>query len=287
MKPAAALVIAVAVAAACVAWPPREPAPAPVAVAFAPAHGTDPAEVQSAGSPPAMPVPAPDAAVPVLPASLQGTQADGAWRADAQGRLVVDRALRRRLDYWLSTVGELAPEVIGQRMLAAAASELPPPALQDLQAVWDRYLGLQRHAWQRVVLPADPSSWRPALEERQSVRRQRLGRAAAEAFYGEEEERLWRDILALEAGQPRAGEPAVAVAEHPQAAQRVAQVEAEWARWEGRVAEARTEWRRLQAAAALSRPQREAAWGDWLAARFDAREQLRVRALVGSGGGPG
>ena len=68
----------------------------------------------------------------------------------------------------------LTPEVIGQRMLAAAASELPPPALQDLQAVWDRYLGLQRHAWQRVVLPADPSSWRPALEERQSVRRWRF-----------------------------------------------------------------------------------------------------------------
>lgn len=286
MRRAAALAIAVAVAAGCVAWQPREPAIAPASVPGAPPGVRGP-EAPAAQAPAVVAGVTPAPAAAVLPPSLQGTEADGAWRADAQGRLVIDRALRRRLDYWLSTVGEWTPEVIGQRLLAAAERELPPSALPDLRSVWDRYLALQRHPWQRVVLPADPSSWRPALEERQSVRRLHLGRAAAEAFYGDEEQRLWRDILALEAGQAKDGEAVAAVPEHPQAAQRVAQVEADWARWEARLAEARSEWARLQATTALSAPQRESAWSDWLGPRFDAREQLRVRALVGSGGGPG
>lgn len=285
MRRAAALAIAVAVAAGCVAWQTRASAPGAVVPQPAALPGATPA-APSAPRPEAVALAAPaSAAVLVLPASLQGTDADGAWRADAQGHLVVDRALRRRLDYWLSTVGEWTPEVIGQRMQAAAARELPPLALRELQALWDRYLALQRHAWQRIVLPADPTSWRPALEERQSVRRLQLGRAAAEAFYGEEEQRLWRDILALEAGQAKADDAVAAVPEHPQAAQRVAAVEAEWARWDGRLAEARAEWARLAASAALSPPQREAAWADWLTARFDARERLRVRSLVGGTGG--
>lgn len=286
MRRAAALAIAVAVAAGCVALQPREPAVAPASVPGAPPGVRGP-DAPAAQAPAVVAGVTPVPAAAAMPPSLQGTEADGAWRADAQGRLVIDRALRRRLDYWLSTVGEWTPEVIGQRMLAAAERELPPSALPDLRSVWDRYLALQRHPWQRVVLPADPSSWRPALEERQSVRRQHLGRAAAEAFYGDEEQRLWRDILALEAGQAKDGEAVAAVPEHPEAAQRVAQVEADWARWEARLAEARREWARLQAATALSAPQREAAWSDWLGPRFDAREQLRVRALVGSGGGPG
>lgn len=249
----------------------------PVTVATEPALPEAPAAV-------AAPVPA---APPPLPPSLQGTQADGAWRVDAQGHLVIDRALRRRLDYWLSTIGEWTPEAIGSQMLTAAGRDLPATAVQELQVVWSRYVALQRHAWQRAVQPADPASWRPALEERQTVRRMQLGRAVAEAFYGDEEQRLWRDILALEAGQAAPAQDVAAVPEHPQAAQRVAEVQAAWARWEARVSDARAEWVRLQAAASLSAGQREAAWADWLAARFDGREQRRVRALVGSGDGAG
>ncbi|MFG6463102.1 hypothetical protein ACG04Q_16130 [Roseateles sp. DXS20W] len=286
MRRAAALALAVAAAAGCVAWSPRGQPPAAVpAAAPAPAPAVAGPELAPPGPASAAAVQTATAADAALPPSLQGTEADGGWRADAQGRLVVDRALRRRLDYWLSTVGEVAPEVIGARLLAAAARDLPPPALQELQALWGRYVALQRHPWQRVVLPADPSSWRPALEERQSVRRQQLGRATADAFYGDEEQRLWRDILAREAGQSRPDDAVAPVAEHPQAAQRVAAVQAEWARWDARVAEARAEWGRLQAAVALSAPQREAAWAGWLAARFDATEQLRVRGLVEGGGG--
>lgn len=216
------------------------------------------------------------------PASLHGTEADGGLHADAQGRLVVERGVRRRLDYWLSAVGEWQPDEIGARLLASAQRELPPTALAQLRVVWVGYLALQRHAWQRAAVPADPSTWRAALEERQAVRRQRLGRDWADAFYAEEEQALWGEILAWESG--RAATPATQaplLPEHPQAAQRVAEVEAQWAQWERRLDGARAEMARLRAAPELSELQREQAAQAWLSQRFSGSEQLRVRALLG------
>lgn len=281
MRRGAALAVAaaVAIAAGCVAWRPADVAPPPPAAA-----GSGPASPTAAAAPAAAGLSAvglPAVGGAPLPASLQGTEVDGAWRADEGGHLVVDRALRRRLDYWLSTVGEWSPEAIRVQVLAAAARELPPTAVQELQALWDRYVQLQGHPWQRAVRPADPSSWRPALEERQSVRRLLLGRPAADAFFADEERLLWQQVLALEAGHPVAAAEAMPVAEHPQAAQRVADVDAAWARWEQRLAAARAELARLRGAPELSEAQRRQALQGWLAERFDAREQLRVRALLG------
>ena len=232
-------------------------------------------------------VPQPGQPAQALPASLRDTEADGGWRADARGNLVVERAVRRRFDYWLSAVGEWQPDAIGARVLEAARRDLPPPALQQLQVVWARYLDLQRHAWQRAARPADPATWRAALEERQSVRRQLLGRDWAEAFYADEEQALWAEILAVESGKAKPVAEPPPVPEHPQAAQRVAEVQAQWAQWERRLDEARGEMARLRAARELSDPQREQAVDAWLAQRFNAGEQLRVRALLGLSAAPG
>lgn len=292
MRRAAALAIAVAVAVAlgCVAWQaPVEGAASgePVAAPRAQSAAVDARQV-----PEAVPALAKGSMQEPLvpwapPASLQGTVADGAWRVDAQGRLVVDRALRRRFDYWLTAVGEWSPEAIGARVLDEARRDLPPQGLQELNALWQRYVGLQGHPWQRAVRPADPTSWRPALEERQQVRRQVLGAVAAAAFYGDEEQLLWRQVLAFEAGAavPQAEPPAPP--EHPQAAARVAAVEAAWAHWEERLAQARDMQARLRAAPELSDAQREQAAQAWLAAHFTPAELPRVRALAGLAPGAG
>ncbi len=217
-----------------------------------------------------------------LPASLQDTEADGGWRADARGQLVVELAVRRRFDYWLTSLGEWQPDEIGARVMDAARRDLPPPAAAQLQALWTRYVELQRFAWQRAAQPADRGTWRAALEERQSVRRQLLGRDWAEAFYADEEQAMWAGILDWEAGrQPRVVADAAPVPEHPQAAQRVADVDAQWAHWERRLDEARGEVARLRAARELSELQRGQAVDAWLAQRFTGGEQLRVRALLG------
>jgi len=253
-----------------------------------------PAAVAAALVAPAAPLPAataPVAEVPASsaasapvprPASLRDTEADGGWRADARGRLIVERAVRRRFDYWLSTLGELRPGDIEAQVMATARRELPPPAAAQLRMLWTHYLDLQRHAWQRAAQPADPATWRAALEERQSVRRLLLGREAAEAFYADEEQALWAEILAWESGRAaQQSAEASQVPEHPQAAQRVADVQAQWVLWERRLDEARGEVARLQAARELSEPQREQAVRAWLMQRFSASEQLRVRALLG------
>lgn len=292
MKRAAGLAVAVAtalgIAAGCVGWQPAPrsgdgAAAAPVGPAMAPAaSGADVAQVDP--TPAARGTPA--SAAQAQPASLRDTEADGAWRADAQGHLVVDRALRRRFDYALSAIGEWSAEMIGTQLLDSARRELPPGAVLELQALWQRYVELQRYGWQRAVRPADPSSWRPALEERQSVRRQLLGVAAADAFFGDEEQLLWRQVLALESGQTAPQEAAPAVPEHPQAVQRVAEVEAAWADWEQRLAAARRELQRLRAAPELSGPQRDEAMSRWLAGHFSPGEQRRAQALLGLAGQP-
>lgn len=217
-----------------------------------------------------------------LPTSLRDTDPDGDWRVDAQGRLVVERAVRRRFDYWLSSLGERSAEDLERQVLTQARQALPPAAAEQLAVVWRGYLAVQRHAWQRVVQPGQPGTWRVALEERQSVRRRLLGTAWAEAFYGDEQRRLWAQILAWESGQPLpADEAGSAVPLHPQAAQRVAEVEAQWAQWEQRLAQARSEWARLVAAPELSAVQRDEAMARWLAQRFTPSELVRVRALLG------
>lgn len=274
----AAAVLGIAVG--CVSWPPAA-GPAEPPAARAPTATVSGAAATPLAAETVLATGASASAPGARPASLQGTEADGAWRADAQGQLVVDRALRRRFDYALSAIGEWSAEAIGEQLLASARRELPPAAAQQLQALWQRYVALQRHGWQRAVRPADPSSWRPALEERQAVRRQWLGMAAAEAFFGDEERMLWRQVLALESGQAAAPEQAPAVPEHPQAAQRVAEVEAAWADWEQRLAAARRELQRLQAAPELSELQRNDAMARWLAGHFSASEQRRVQVLLG------
>ena len=53
------------------------------------------------------------------------------------------------------------------------------------------------------------------------------------------------------------------------------------ARWQARLAQAREQVRALQQAPHLSEPQRQEAVEGWITSHFDAREQLRVRALLG------
>ena len=243
--------------------------------------------VQAAATTPVAPEPvlaaaqATEAPARQVPTSLQDTEADGGWRADARGHLIVERAVRRRFDYWLSAVGELQLAEISAQVMASARRDLPTFAVAQLEMLWTHYLDLQRHAWRRATQPADPSTWRAALEERQSVRRLLLGREAAEAFYADEEQALWAEILAWESGRVAQAVQASPVPEHPQAAQRVADVQAEWVQWERRLDEARGEVARLRVARELSEPQREQAVQAWLAQRFSGSEQLRVRALLG------
>jgi lipase chaperone LimK len=206
--------------------------------------------------------------------SLRGADLDGAWDVDAQGRLQPTIALRRRFDQLLSLSGEATLEQIGAFIEHDVRELAGADAAQRVLDVWQRYLALQRHAFQSPVSLQDRSTWGPAFAERQQVRRQVLGPELAQVFYADEE----RQFAALLQGAPA---PAATTAVDrsqlgPEALARLQREDAAWADWERRLGAARAE---MAAASKLSEPQRREAVARLLA-RFDAGEAVRVKALL-------
>jgi lipase chaperone LimK len=216
------------------------------------------------------------------PSSLTGTEPDGAWPLDAQGDLAPNIAVRRRFDYFLTLTGERSLPEIKAAMLESAQS-LAPRARASVERVWTAYVGVHQHAWASQVDLRDPRSWSAALAERRSVRRQRLGPAWAHAFYAEEESELERMIASVNSGS-QAVQAVVAVANQPpalpDAPQREAATQQEWAAWEARLEAARQQLQAIESNPAMSSVQRREAIDRWLIERFSGTDLMRVRALL-------
>lgn len=290
--------------AALVGWMLQAPGEAPSATVAAPAPPSGEGRgfsVLAAGGPPAPAAePATGRSVREVEralleqGSLRGTEPDGGWLLDEAGRLQPSIALRRRFDYYLSGVGEATLPELSALLATHARRDLAPGPAAEVLALWDRYLALQQYRFQHSVRMDDRATWPVALAERQQVRRQMLGVAWAAAFYADEEAELARHIA-----QPTAEPPAPsallpdpgrvdAATLHRQrveqfgeaAAQRLREEDAQWAAWERRLLQAHAEIGRLQRAPELSELQRNEAIAGYLAAHFDERERLRVRALM-------
>ena len=241
--------------------------------------------------------------------SLRGVQPDGGFRLDAQGRLMPDRAVRRRFDQLLTTLGEATIEELGDLLQQQARAELGgDDGAAQVMAVWERYLQLQRQ-----LAPAGGTSSPPtadslalALQERARQRRLVLGNDWAEAFYGEEEAALQARLssdaeaaspapgrdsqattLPSAARAPQPGEDLAALQRQreatlgPEAAARLQALDQAQAAWAQKVAEARSQVTRLQGAAELSAVQRQQAIDQLIESRFAPQERLRARAVLG------
>lgn len=214
--------------------------------------------------------------------SLAGTQVDGQWVADANGRLHIDFSLRQRLDYFLTLLGEQPLDRVRSLVHGSASNELPASAALELMQLWDRYVALQQHRFQTSVDLRQPSAWSAALLEHQTVRRQILGADVAYAFYGQEERELQQMIARAQSASAAPAEQSAPIALHPEANQREAQLEREWSQWQQRIDQARAELVRLQNAIELSAPQRQNALAAMLASQFPLdSERLRAAALLG------
>lgn len=144
-----------------------------------------------------------------LPASLQGTELDGQVRADAQGRLVVDRALRDRFDYFLSLIGEEPEARVLARLDAHLKSLLPPQALATARDLLARYMAFQQARSQlgqqdpqAEAGTLEPQMLRARFERIQSLKQAHFDAREVAAFFGDDdaEDRytlarlsLWRD----------------------------------------------------------------------------------------------
>jgi lipase chaperone LimK len=156
--------------------PPAEDA-RPVAAARPAARAPATAPAAAAATAPAAAAPGP------LPASLEGTEADGAVTADAAGHLVIDRELRRLFDHFLAATGEEPPATIRARIVAALAARLPAPAVAEAVAILDRYLAY-RDAARRLTPPADP---RAGLDQVHDLRLRMFSPEVVVAFFADEE----------------------------------------------------------------------------------------------------
>lgn len=185
MSPAARTVAGVALVAALAAglWVWRT-APAPTAPVQPPdaQAGTalDPGPAHGA-----MTAPDDTTASLLATGSLRGTQPDGEVRFDAGGRLVVDLALRRYFDYYLSLIGET--DLVGIRALLRRdlSSRFDAARTDSVLAHFERYAGyLQALSEARIAAEPDPAKRFAATRQ---LRRERLGAPMAIAFFAEEE----------------------------------------------------------------------------------------------------
>ena len=231
-------------------------------------HGADPVASSSA--------------LPPVPNSLHNTQPDGDWGIGPDGQPQPSMALRRRFDYFLLLQGEQDLQAVAAHVRQQVQAAHGAAAAQQTMAVWDSYLRLQQHRWATQVDMQRRETWAPALAERSLVRRQLLGVAWANAFYGDEEDALRQMIAQANSGLPvtSAAQPTDPIA-LPDAAQRTAAHQAQWQEWEQRVNAARSHTQQLRSAPELSETQRSQAISAYVNQQFSGNELLRAKALLG------
>lgn len=232
--------------------------------------------------------------------SLRGAELDGSWGQWVGGALRPGIALRQRFDQLLTTVGEVSTGELRAFIASRAERDTSPEQAQAVLALWDRYITLLQVRFPESIDLSRPADWSRVLQAHQLARREHLGPAWANAFFGEEEQRL-RELItertqaatarpaasSIDALQPYAQLPAAALHQlrvatyGREAAERLREVDLAEADWQTRLGNARDTIARLRQAPELSEPQREQAVAQWLAQNFSAPEQVRVRALLG------
>lgn len=129
--------------------------------------------------------------------SLAGTDIDGALKADPNGELIVDLETRDFFDYFLSTVGEVSPDDVLDRIQTLAVNSLPPEAAQQAMALLDQYLNYKQQALALQNTPLDPARQQdPAYQQEmlhnafmdlKQLRQAVFSPEAHQAFFGLEE----------------------------------------------------------------------------------------------------
>ena len=124
--------------------------------------------------------------------TFRGASADGLLRTDLQGNLIIDMALKRWIDFYLSARGELPLDDIIAAM-HSEISQLIQPGQQQAMTLLDNYLGYlaalgeyDEQTGQRLA-GADFDAMAARLQWQQRLRREWLQPDVVEAFFAEDE----------------------------------------------------------------------------------------------------
>lgn len=236
--------------------------------------------------------------------SFAGSEPAGDWCVTAR-QLRPCAALRDRFEYYVQGLGEVSLAELRSLVREDALQVHGPQLALELMALWDRYWQLREQVWRHQFVQSDRSTWRPVFEEQHAVRRRVMGADWAEAFFSDEEryfqayylqaaegpvlashaqalpQPVVEPALRLSSNRPAAEVHSERVARYgPEAAQRLAQADAQWADWERRLALVQLEWARLQGAEHLSDLQRREELRRYIDLSFPPDERLRVHALM-------
>ncbi len=119
-----------------------------------------------------------------LPASLEGTDADGAVHADAAGHLVIDLEIRRLFDHFLAATGEEPIATLRVRIIAVLRARLPATAAAEGIELLDRYLAYRDAARRLAPVSPDPAA---GLAQVHDLRSAMFSPAVVQAWFADEE----------------------------------------------------------------------------------------------------
>ena len=124
---------------------------------------------------------------PPLPASLADLALDGNINLDGDGQVMADGDLRRLFDFLLTSLGEQDLGAVRLQLQAIALDSVGPLQAQRTLDLFERYLHYLQLA--DAIAPAgqDPASLSLALDRLMALRRDLLGPAMADGFFGRQE----------------------------------------------------------------------------------------------------
>lgn len=165
--------------------PPTAPRPEARTVAAPPPAGPETASTVAD---------APRGGLPPPPASLAGTEPDGALTYDAQGRLLVTRDVLDFFEYFLSASGEEPLAVTRARIEAEIEARLPASAREAARDLLERTLAYRDAIRALREEGLDEANLERRFLRIREVRREWFTAVEREAFFGEEEARWAVDI---------------------------------------------------------------------------------------------
>lgn len=202
-------VLALTVGALTLYWQWPSALPAPVAtIAPAPVRAAPAPRLSQPAPSPAV-APGRQVSQPLVRA-MADTEIDGELKTDAAGNLILDLAVRDYFDYFLSAADQAGLEAAIGALVQDASGRLPEQALGQLSRLLGDYLDYKRASLALLQQPLSAQQNQPAAQLAAlqqafaglaQLRREHLGAAATEAFFGAEEAygRYTLDAMALQA----------------------------------------------------------------------------------------
>lgn len=134
------------------------------------------------------------AAVSERPASLAGTEPDGALVVDSEGRFRPTADAIDLFDYFLSAQGEESDARLRERIVLEIRARLAGPAAADAEALLEIYLMYRERAAELVSSRLRGEGLERRLQLIRELRREIFGSEVAAALFGEQETQWFEDL---------------------------------------------------------------------------------------------